>query len=98
MRLPFDASGFAPSIRRWSVRSMSGIGMLRAQPIGIGFELLQRRPLRAQKAMTEDVVAVASHERDVASLEAQLEPARRFAQGAGPVDGSSVTVRRRHAT
>jgi hypothetical protein len=26
MRLPFDASGLAPSISRWSVRSRSGIG------------------------------------------------------------------------
>ena len=25
-RLPFDASGLAPSISMWSVRSMSGIG------------------------------------------------------------------------
>ena len=31
-RLPFDTSGLAPRISRWSVRSMSGTGMLSAAP------------------------------------------------------------------
>ena len=31
-RLPFEARGFAPRMSRWSVRSMSGIGTLRAPP------------------------------------------------------------------
>ena len=29
---PFDASGFAPRIRMWSVRSTSGIGTLSIEP------------------------------------------------------------------
>jgi hypothetical protein len=32
MRLPFDASGLAPSTRKKSVRSMSGIGNAPAEP------------------------------------------------------------------
>ena len=32
IRLPFDASGFAPRIRRWSVRSTSGIGIESIEP------------------------------------------------------------------
>ena len=68
-----------------------------AQAVGIRIELLQRRALRAQEAVAEHVLAVAAHERDLAPLEAQLEPAGRLAQGTGPVDGSGLTVRRRHA-
>ena len=32
MRLPLEANGLAPRISRYSVRSMSGIGMLSAMP------------------------------------------------------------------
>ena len=32
IRLPFEASGLAPRISRCSVRSTSGMGMLRAPP------------------------------------------------------------------
>ncbi len=52
-------------------------------PIRIGFELLQRRALRAQETVTEDVVAIAAHERDRAPVEMELEPARRLTQMAG---------------
>ena len=59
-RLPFEASGLAPSISRWSVRSTSGTGMLSAAPnispadtcLGIWSTVVAEKTLRVPSAFT----------------------------------------------
>ena len=58
IRLPFDSSGLAPRMSRWSVRSTSGIGMLSGPPnisplltcLGIWSRVLAEKMLRVPAA------------------------------------------------
>ena len=91
------ASGHVASTCRPS-RRISG----RAQTIGIVVQLLQRRPLRADEAVREHVVAITADALHrfrtiVAGPYGDLQTAPCLAQGAGPVGGADARVSGGHA-
>src|SRR5581483_5637806 len=62
----------------------------RPDPVGILVELLQRRALRADEALAEDVVFVSPDRDDLIVRERYLEPACRLAERTGPVRGAKT--------
>jgi hypothetical protein len=53
------------------------------QPIGVGFQLTDRRALRAEVAPAQDVGGIAFDTHDAVAVERELEAAGGLAQGAG---------------
>ena len=54
------------------------------EPVGIVLELGERSPLRAEEAVREHVVGVATDQHELVALEVELEAAGGLAQRTGP--------------
>ena len=68
----------------------------RAQAVGVVVQLAERRALRADEAVAEDVVLVAAHARDAVVLDRQLEAAGGLAERAGADGGARGGGHRRN--
>jgi hypothetical protein len=60
----------------------------RAHPVGVLVQVLERDPLRAEEAVAEDVVTIATDRGHRVAVERDLQPAGRLAQRAGAVRGA----------
>jgi hypothetical protein len=79
-------------------RSVAAIGPADQRPadtVGIGVQLLERKPLRSDEAVAEDIVAVAPDRDHVLALEVDREPTCRLAQRTGANRGSVAVGRHR---
>ncbi len=74
--------GFVP---RDLAPGVAGAHQRAAEPVRVGFELLDGCALRAEVALTEHVLTITAHERDLVVLEVELQPAGRFTEGARTV-------------